>query len=86
MCINHQDLMDCQTGCYVTSLPIWPDQCAPFTMREGFVPSRWKEANVVKYQKYILFEPSKLICDRFLSQPLLERCWSHFSGRGSYSE
>ena len=67
MSIKHQDPMDCQTGClYVTSLPIWPDQYAPFTMRKcekDLFHLVGKRRTLYQYQKYILFESSKLICD-----------------------
>ena len=46
--------MDCPTGCYATFPVISPVLCAPShnaSVCEGFVPSRWKEANVVPVPK-----------------------------------
>ena len=54
MCTKRQDLMDCQTGCCAISVLILLDQFAPFTtasVRGGFVPSCWKESNVVPVPK-----------------------------------
>ena len=68
--LKHQDPTDCQTGGYVTSLPIWLDQCVPFTTRQcekDLFRLVGKRRISYQYQKYILLGPSKLIRDRDLS-------------------